>query len=170
MSLQSPFGKLYTSIMERITEAMPAIKFISQDLGQLDFYDDKPPVTWPCVLIDITEASFEEYLNDLQTVNANVTIRLAHTTYSDISNLSNTQVRELGLKHYELEHELCSYLHNWQPPHDELGVLTRIATATEKRDDNIRVRMITFSTCMQYDATLITPTPTPMEVVPNMLP
>jgi hypothetical protein len=62
-------------------------------------------------------------------------------------------VRELGLKHYEIEHQLGNLLHNWQPPHDELGALTRIATATEKRDDNIRVRVITFSIAMQYDAT-----------------
>lgn len=170
MSLQSPFSKLYTATMQRITDVMPDIKFISQDLGQLDFYDERPPVTFPCALIDISEAAYEDAANDMQLVNANVTIRLAHATYSDVSNLPNAQVRELGLKYYETEHQLGNGLHNWQPPHDELGVLTRTATATEKRDDNIRVRVMTFSTCMQYDATLITPTPTPMEVVPNMLP
>jgi hypothetical protein len=176
MPLQSPFANLYTAIMQRINTAMPAIKFISQDLGQLDLYDERPPVSWPCVLIDIGDAAFEDAGNNLQLATANVTLRLSHTTYSDISNLPNAQVRELGLKYYELEHELCSYLHGWQPvdaqgnEYDELGELCRVATATEKRDDNIRVRLITFSVAMQYDTTLINPTATPMQVVPNMLP
>jgi hypothetical protein len=163
--MNSPFAKLYTALITAIQATMPAIRYVSQDYGQLEFYDNTPPVSWPCVLLDVGDATFSDASHNMQLVNATVTLRLAHASYSDISSLPPAQVRELGLKHYELEHELCNILHNWQPPHDELGALTRIATATEKRDDNIRVRTITFSTSMQYDSTsTAVSTPTPLVI------
>jgi hypothetical protein len=162
--MQSPLSKLYISVIDRFKAVLPSIRFITQDLGQLEFYDSKPPVSWPCALIDVGELVFEEALNNMQIANATITVRLALTTYSDVSSLSTDQVRELGLKFYELEHEVCAALHNWQPPHDELGVLVRTASNTEKRDDNIRVRQITFSITMQYDSTNIAPTTLPMNI------
>lgn len=163
--LQSPISKLYNAVLDRIKSAVPGIRFINQDLGQLEFYDTKPPVSWPCVLIDVGELNFEEHLHNMQIATANIIIRLALTTYSDVSSLTTDQVRELGLKFFELEHELCNVLHNWQPPHDELGALVRTATATEKRDDNIRVRQITFTTSLQYDAEALAPTETPLDII-----
>jgi len=156
--------------MDKIKIVAPNMRYISQDLGQLEFYDDKPPVSWPLSLIDIGEATFEEYLHNLQTVNVNVTIRIAHCTYSDVSNLPNTQVRELALTFYELEHAIGNALHNWTPPHDELGALTRISTSTEKRDDNIRVRVLTFNVSMQYDSEAISMRTIPLNVIGNTNP
>lgn len=170
MSLQSPLSKLYTSLIDRIKTKTPGIKFISQDLGQLEFYDDRPPVTFPCLLIDVGELNFTDAGNGMQIALTNITLRLALATYSDVSSLTSDQIRALGLQFYELEHQLCSDLHNWTPPHDELGALVRAATNTEKRDDNIRVRQITFSTSLQYDADTIDPTVTPMEITFNLNP
>lgn len=161
--LQSPISKLYTAVLDRIKAAAPGIRFITQDLGQLEFYDTKPPVSWPCVLIDVGDLNFEDGSHNFQIANASITLRLALTTYSDVSSLTSDQVRELGLEFYELEHKLGNVLHNWQPPHDELGALVRTATATEKREDNIRVRQITFTTTLQYDGDALAPTETPIQ-------
>lgn len=168
--MNSPISKLYTAILDRIKIKVPAIRYISQDLGQLEFYDDKPPVSWPCVLIDVGDLNYEDASCGLQLATANITIRLALTTYSDVSSLTTAQVRELGLQFYELEHELSNILHNWQPPHDELGAIVRTASATEKRDDNIRVRQITFSTSLQYDSHSLAPSPTPIQFLTTIQP
>jgi hypothetical protein len=162
--LQSPISKLYTAILNRIKTNAIGIRFISQDLGQLEFYDNKPNVSFPCVLIDVGELNFEEGLHNLQIATATITLRLALTTYSDVSSLTTAEVRGKGLEYYELEHRLCNLLHNWRPEHDEIGAIIRTATATEKRDDNIRVRQITFSTSLQYDADALAPTETPLQV------
>lgn len=161
--MNNPSTLLYTAIMQRLEQAVPAIRFISQDLGQLDFYDERPPVSWPCVLIDINDLQFENASRNVQIATATVTLRIAHTAYSDVSNLPNSQIRELGLKHLELEHRIGSALHGWQPPHESIGTLMRIAIATAKRDDNIRERVLSFSIAMQYNAELIAPTPIPLE-------
>jgi hypothetical protein len=170
MPITSPFAKLYTALIAYVQTTIPAIRYISQDYGQLDFYDDTPPVSWPCLLVDINNANYSQGGHNLQLVEASVTLRLAHTSYSDISNLPPAQVLELGLKHLELEQQVITALHNWQPAHEELGSLTMESVASAKRDDNIRERVITLSTSMQYDATVITPSPTPLEVVGNILP
>jgi hypothetical protein len=151
MNNQSPLSKLYLAIVAFIETNVPEIRFISQDLGQLEFYDDKPPVSYPCVLIDVGELLYEDASHNMQIASASVTLRLALASYSDVSNLPNAQVRNKALEFYNIEHKLSSALHNWQPAEEMLGAMYRTATSTEKRDDNIRVRTIVFTTSIQYN-------------------
>lgn len=161
--MQSPLSNLYTSFIERVKLVAPEIRFISQDTGQLEFYESTPPVSFPCLLVDIADLQFEEHMNSMQIAQVEIKARLALLNHSNPSNLSPTQVRELALKDYELEHMLGNGLHRWTPPHDELGTLSRTSSATEKREDNIRVRVLTFSCAIQYDGTYIAPTELPIE-------
>ena len=34
--------------MERLQEQVPDLRYIAEDWGQLDFYNDAPPVKFPC--------------------------------------------------------------------------------------------------------------------------
>jgi hypothetical protein len=163
MSNQSPLSKLYLAIQAHIKNNVPEIRFISQDLGQLEFYDDKPPVSYPCVLVDVGELLYEDASHNMQIASASVTLRLALASYSDVSNLAPAQVQNKALEFYDIENKLSSTLHNWQPANEFLGAMYRTATSTEKRDDNIRVRQITFSTSIQFNGDEIIPTPTPLQ-------
>ena len=168
--MQSPLSKLYLAIVAHIETNVPEIRFISQDLGQLEFYDDKPPVSYPCVLIDVGELAYENMGQNMQIATASVTLRLALASYSDVSNLPNAQVRNKALEFYDIENKLSTLLHNWQPANEFLGAMYRTATSTEKRDDNIRVRNIVFATSIQFNGDDIIPTPTDLQFVPTMLP
>lgn len=161
--MQNPAANLYTAILAIIDEQMNEIRYASQDLGQIDFYDEKPPVSFPAALIDIDIPDFTDAGNACQLATANVTIRLAHTTYSDVSNLAPPDVRNLGLKLLDLEFKLRSLLHTWQPDLEDVGHLMCTSILTEKRDDNIRVRQLSFTTGIQYDANTIKPSKTPFQ-------
>jgi hypothetical protein len=143
--LHSPFSILYTEILARLKEKVPEIKYIEQDLGQLEHYDMRPPVTWPCCLIDVADEY--EYTdmqgNHSQLAEGRVMLRIGVVRYSDSNNLVPDNVRENALAYFEIEQKVFAALHGWAPA--GFSRLLRRNAVTEKRDDDIRVRMIPFT-------------------------
>lgn len=144
MPVQSPFSQLYLSIVERIKAEVPEIKHIDQDLGQMENYDMRPPVSFPCALIDIDEFEFTDIgSNRTQNADGFVIIRLANPQWSGSSGNSPSAVREMALSYYEVEHKLIQKLHGYAP--EGFNRLMRRKVRTEKRDDLYRVRIIAFA-------------------------
>lgn len=142
MALQSPFSKLLQQIKNRIIDQVPEIRYINQELGQLE--EARPPVTYPCVLIDMDEFEFTEAGNEpKQMADGFVVIRLALPSYSSSSNLAPDAVFEKAMDYYELEYKMYSALHNWAPT--GFSRMLRKKTSTEKREDNKRVRVMPFA-------------------------
>lgn len=143
--LTSPFAKLHNAIIERITTMVPEIRFIDQDLGQLENYDIRPAVSWPCILMDVSDDwNYSEQGNKAhQMAEGSVLIRLALVKYTDTTNITPANRREAGLQYYELEHKLVAALHNWAP--EGFGKMLRRKATTEKREDDIRVRALPFA-------------------------
>lgn len=48
---------VFTSIQNKITQSVPAIRWTDFEMGQLN--DPKPPVSWPCALIDFSANTVE---------------------------------------------------------------------------------------------------------------
>jgi hypothetical protein len=149
--MNNPATNLYLSLIDKIQQAIPTIRYIAQDFGQLEYYELRPAIGFPAVLIDIGAQLYTDASHSVQLATSTVTLRLAMGSYSDNSNITPAQVRAKAMEYYELEHALSQALHNWQPPHEAIGALTRTTTDTEKREDDIRVRAITFAVSMQYD-------------------
>lgn len=136
----SPKAELFKSILERLSNQVLELRYINQDLGQLENYGMRPAVAWPCCLIDISDFNYSEQNNEkVQLAAGAVIIRTGLIQYSDSSNLSNDEIRNRALQFYELEDKIYKALHGWAPP--TMGRLLRRADGTEKRDDDIRVRV-----------------------------
>jgi len=143
--LTSPFATLHNAIIERIKQQVPAIRFIDQDLGQLENYDLKPPVSFPCVLMDVGD---EFAYSDIggqqhQLAEGTIMLRLALVQYTQSNNLVPANIRENALQYYELENDLVKALHGWAPT--GFSRMLRRKAITEKREDDIRVRAIPFA-------------------------
>lgn len=152
--MNSPFATYYLELMARIKAAVPAIKYINQDLGQLEEDTDRPSVSFPCVLIDFDDFQFTDESYNAQMGEGNVAIRLGHAPYSNGSSLSPDTVRVKALEYYELEHLLVKALQGWEGT--EFGPMTRIAEGNEKREDKLRVRYIIFKVAYQDNSTIDT--------------
>lgn len=136
----SPNEQLFESLLARIADKVPEIRFIDQDLGQLENYDMRPAVSWPCLFIDIEETRFSDAAgNFMQIGEGMVTFRLGLVKYSNSNNITPANVRKNALFYYRLENKLYKALHGWAP--DGFTRLLRRAEATERRDDDIRVRI-----------------------------
>lgn len=149
--MNSLFAQLFLKLQAHIALKVPAIRWIDQDLGQLENYEIRPAVSWPCVLIDFNQTSFDQMQNNRQMANITFTLRLGFDSYSSSANTSPATIKEIALKYYEIEQVLYVAVQGFNA--DELMQdCTRINAATERREgDNFRVRVLTF-TAMTEDS------------------
>lgn len=150
MSTTSPFGNLYLQSKNRLTDKAPSLRFIDQDLGQLEHFEKVPAVSLPCALIDIDDTTFQEAGELTQTAEGIFKVRICLGSYSSSSNLAPDEVVDDALSFYEIEQEVFLALHGWGM--DNFKKLIRISANTEKRTDNYRVRIIKFRFGMQDDS------------------
>lgn len=153
----TPFASLLTAIQERLKQQVPSIRWIDQDYGQLEYYETRPAVDWPCVLVDFDNFQFEEAGDNLQFANGNVVVRLAFTPFSNTSNITPDQWKEKGLSYYEIEWAIYKALHGWKPNEEKedghYGYMLRLSSDNEKREDSIRVRRLVYGiTFEDYNA------------------
>ena len=62
------------SLLQRIS-SLPEIAYASADWGQLSY--NAPPVEWPCALIDISQVSLHDHLQEQQSAEGIITVTLA---------------------------------------------------------------------------------------------
>jgi len=146
--MNSPFANIYLSIMARIKTKVPAVRYVNQDLGQLENYNPstgRPAVSFPCVLIDFDDFNADDLTHNIQELEGDISLRIALDTWSSASSLNDATTKAKALAYYDIEHEVYKALHGYCPGNaDTCGYLTRTATSTEKREDPIRVRTIRF--------------------------
>jgi len=145
--MNSIFANMYLEIIERIKVKVPEIKYINQDFGQIDNYEERPPVSFPCLLIDFESFGFSDMGSNCQIAEGTVKLRLATAPFSNQSSITPDIVQAKAMAYYELETKLYQALHGWQG--NVFGYLMREGVETEKREDELRVRAISFSTCFQ---------------------
>lgn len=146
MELSSWFAQVLVKLQERIKLMVPEIRYTDQDLGQLEWYEIRPAVSFPCVLIDFNNTVYDQMQLDQQEGNASFTLRLAFPQYSSSNSLAPDDVKEKALKYYEIENRLYKAIQGY----DADGLMqpaTRTNAASERREeDSFRVRVLTFTT------------------------
>lgn len=153
MALQSPFGKLYIAVSYRLQAKVPAIKWIDQNFGQLNIVESaeyRPPVLFPCVLIDMVNFQFEELTAGAQRATGNILITIATAPFSNSNFKTPTPQREKALEYYEIEHQVHAALHGWAPAGFER--ILRRTVDKQEREDSIRERAILFEVSFTDEA------------------
>ncbi len=147
--MNSILANILLAVQERIKTVVPSIKWIDQDLGQLEFYSmDRPPVLFPAALIDFSNTDYSDLSANQQIGEGILDIRLAVAAYTPSASVHSLQHREKALEYYNIEHELNKSLHGWCD--DRLfSPLARTGAQTERREDNIRVRVLRFKFALQ---------------------
>lgn len=145
--MDSQFVQMYLEIMARIKDQVPDISYINFDLGQLENYGERPAVSFPCVLLDFDNFTFSDMLSNSQIAEGTVRVRFAFAPFSNTSSLTPQIAQAKGLNYLEIERKLYKALHGWDGT--DFGALMRESVETEKREDDLRVRAMNFSTTFQ---------------------
>ncbi len=157
IALNSPFAKLFLALQERIASAVPEIRHIDQDLGQLEFSTLRPKLAFPCVLIDFSDFDFDDDGNNGQKGEGDIGFRLAFAPYSNTSQSTPDTYKYKALAYYELEWKLHKALHGWSPDEydygEEFGRLNRKKAGTEGLEDDLRVRTMRYGMSFEDQST-----------------
>ena len=166
-NMTSPDSILFVAIRNRINaitiNSVPAFPWIDQDLMQLESHngDNRPPVSWPAVTIDIEDGTVQNLGDNSQTGILKVCIRIGFAPFSSTSNITPAPWANKALEYYDLEQAIHLALHGWTPGVVTIDPTTSPATSadltnifghfirsafprTEKRNDRIRVRVLSY--------------------------
>jgi hypothetical protein len=149
----SPKGNLFVKVLERLKAKVPELRFIDQDMGQLENYAEgfRPPVAWPCALLDADDFNYSDTTANLQEGDGFVQIRIGVLQWSPTNNLANDSVRLAGLEFWNLEQKVHEALHGWKD--EGFSSLLRRSARLEKRNDNIRVLVCRYSVSISDQTT-----------------
>lgn len=120
-----------------------ALKYVDEDWGQLDYYSPNPPVKWPCALIDINAATFQDKgwnrQNNTypQTGEALVSITVANLKLSNTSGRAPQSQKDNGWSIWNLIEETHLKLQGFRPVPNS-GALIRRGLRRTKRDDGVQ--------------------------------
>lgn len=138
------FGELFLQLQTKIKATCPEIRWIDQDFGQLEEFEIRPEVSFPCVLIDFSEANYEEIATLAQIGNITISFRLGFAPFSHSSNITPLDVKQKALDYYRLEQKLYECLQGFETEFSQGLIRTR--AYSEKRQDALRVRVLQFTT------------------------
>lgn len=154
---------IFLETMQRIKDKIPEVKWIDQDLGQLEFYTERPPVLFPCVLIDFDDSTFSDMGQHAQMCNCTLKLRVAFNVVQHSNGVTPQPQLQKALEIFDVMKKLHQYLHGWSGTN--FGELTRIRQTAEPREDNLRVYVIQYSVNYEEyiddDDTQTIPTPLP---------
>lgn len=68
--------QIFLTIQTQLQSEVPELKYIDKDWGQLKY--DKPPVKFPCALIDITNVNYSQMGRGYQKADADIIITIAN--------------------------------------------------------------------------------------------
>lgn len=126
--------ELIQQIQNRLQNHVPALKYIDQDWGQMDFFPN-PPVKFPCALIDIQSAQYSNVGNFVQQGTALVVIRIFDIRIANSSQTAPLSQKEDAKKIWQLITDVNKALHaqNFLP--EGYGLPMREQMRRTKRND-----------------------------------
>mgnify|MGYP003574986080 CR=1 FL=1 len=144
MAIESIFGQLFLALQNLIKTKCPSVRWIDLDLGQLEEDTMRPAVSFPCVLIDFNQSTFEDLQRKAQKGQGVFTLRIGFASYSQTASTTPAPVTEKGLQFFEIENEVFKAVQGFEAE-GLVDCCSRVNVATERREDGLRVRVMTFN-------------------------
>jgi hypothetical protein len=137
-------ANVFLKVQERLA-TLTELKFIDQDMGQLEFDDkERSPVAFPCSLFDIVDIRYTDNSRSQQQGEAVLEVRLAVAAYTAATHYYKDEHKANAIRYFNIEHRVNKALHGWSDDR-YFNPLSRISAQTEKRQDNVRVRILRFA-------------------------
>jgi hypothetical protein len=136
--------QLLLNIQDRLNTECSFLKFIDFDEGQLDYYAERPPVDFPCVLLDYVSGDFTNTAGYKQQGIGMIVITIADIKLTNSSAKAPQVQKDAALKILDYKENIHHYLHGWNPFAGH-GKLIRTNERKQQRDDSIKVWKITYS-------------------------
>ena len=137
--------EIYTAIMAHLKKEVKELKWIDLDEGQLEYYQERPSLAFPCALIDIAITQAEDLYERAQLCRATIGIRIAQNIPTNRTNsVAKDEIRASSLERYRLTEKVYEVLQSWNS--GLFNPLSRTGQKKESRKDGLFVVRIDFQT------------------------
>lgn len=138
--------ELFETVMNRLTDQVPALKYIDFDMGQLDLLalDQKPPLLWPCALLDIAYPKCEDETEEQQHVTARIGVKLAFEVPIPTDSLATASRRAAALSIFTTVDNVHKALQGYDSA--EFGAFSRLSLSPDNRYAGIKIINVTYET------------------------
>lgn len=134
---------IYTAVMARLKDKVPALRWIDLDTGQLET-NDRPPVAFPCALISISIASAKDVTDTIQECSARIKVRIAFDQPSKTDSATPANILEKSLNPYDVIADTYAALQGYYT--DNFDSLSRTRQDRENNRNGLFVYSLEFST------------------------
>lgn len=140
---------IYSAVMARIKEKVPAIKWIDWDTAQLEANTERPAVRFPCALITISIPQAKDITETIQDCTTHVVVRLAFDPMERTNSEAAPEVREEKMLPYDVISDVYAALQGFET--QSFHGLSRTSQAKENNRNGLFIYRITFKTDFEDD-------------------
>lgn len=105
---------LYLKIIELLSE-IPEIKYIDLNFGQLQ--EEKPPLIYPAVLINMDESVVDDVQDAFQIIAGNFDLTICMKMLGETHSLAPAETRAKALEYLDITEKIYKKLQGYQDSH-----------------------------------------------------
>ena len=136
--------EILEAVMRRLKEQVPDLAYVSEDWGQMDYYNEAPPVKFPCALISVSHIGFESETWGVRRARLPFLIRIADCPVLTGNMAAPEQHRSRALAIFDLMEQVGNCLYGFGT--DAFNDIEQQEVTRYNREDAIREYAMTFTT------------------------
>ena len=134
---------LFIALCDLLEAQVPEVRWIDADEGQINSQSNRPPVAFPCVLIDMTYPQTEALNQGSEKIRVQFNLRVAFEGYGQTSSAAPEHVREKALERLDVLEKIHKTVQWWSCDR-QINPMRRQRVTTERRQDGLKVYTMTY--------------------------
>jgi hypothetical protein len=139
---------IYNNLCARLEAEAPSLRLITWDDGQLNMYNERPPLVYPCCLIDIQYPVCQDLDGTNQLVTVNILLKLAFQPMGESTAKTPAKVRVRALEIFDRVEEVHEALQG-NTLGDTVSEISRRRAVKSVRKDGTIVFTLTYDTTFE---------------------
>lgn len=136
--------EIIQEIMSELQAKVPELAYIAEDWGQLDYYNEAPPVKFPCALISVSSVDFESLTHSRREAKMNLQIRVADAPTVSGTMAAPESYRKRAFAIIDLMDAIGNTLYGFED--DRFNEIEQVSITRREREDAIREYAMFFET------------------------
>ncbi len=136
--------ELFIAVCDCLAAQVPELEWVDADLGQLDNNAIRPPVAFPCALVDMRYPSCTTLNGGQQRVEVQFTLRVAFRGCGTSAAAAPESVREQALAALDVLEKIHAALQWWNYGR-HINPMQRVSVTPERRADGLKVYTLIYT-------------------------
>lgn len=106
--------EIFVGLCDYLEKEVPELRWIDEDEGQLNTQQGaRPPVDYPCCLIDINYPNCQDITETEQIVTCSITLKIAFQPIGETNNKAPQYIRNRALERLSIVEKVHTALQGW---------------------------------------------------------